>query len=391
MEAHCPGTLFIGGLNVGTNEKDLESVFGKYGHIVKVLLMKDQETNKSRGFAFVTFESPAAAKDAARDMNGKSLDGKSIKVEQAKKSSFESCRSGSPPPPKSRDSPRRLRGGRGSSGGARGPPREGHMDDSGCFLNFNMSSSRISLPVKRGPPPRSGQPPSKRPAPSGPVHRSSGMGGRGPLSGGRDSYGGPPKRESLSSRRDVRMSPRDHNYSTKERYSSRDCASSQDIRDYAPLPREYVYRDYGHSSSRDEYTSRGYSDRDSYGGGRDRDYSDHQSGGPYRDSYESYGNSRRAPPPRGPPSYGGSGRYEDYSSTRDEYGYGGSRESYSSSRSGIYSSSRDCVGRQERGLPSAMSRGYPAPRDSYSSSSCGTPRGDGRGGSRSERGGRSRY
>lgn len=38
---------------------------------VAVLLMKDRETNKSRGFAFVTFESPADAKDAAREMNGK--------------------------------------------------------------------------------------------------------------------------------------------------------------------------------------------------------------------------------------------------------------------------------------------------------------------------------
>lgn len=33
--------------------------------------MKDRETNKSRGFAFVTFESPGDAKDAAREMNGK--------------------------------------------------------------------------------------------------------------------------------------------------------------------------------------------------------------------------------------------------------------------------------------------------------------------------------
>ena len=33
--------------------------------------MKDRETNKSRGFAFVTFDSPADAKDAAREMNGK--------------------------------------------------------------------------------------------------------------------------------------------------------------------------------------------------------------------------------------------------------------------------------------------------------------------------------
>lgn len=39
--------------------------------ILSVLLMKDRETNKSRGFAFVTFESPADAKDAAHEMNGK--------------------------------------------------------------------------------------------------------------------------------------------------------------------------------------------------------------------------------------------------------------------------------------------------------------------------------
>ncbi|KAM8966175.1 uncharacterized protein ACOB8E_006694 isoform 4-T4 [Sarcophilus harrisii] len=71
VEADRPGKLFIGGLNLETNEKGLESVFGKYGRIVEVLLMKDRETNKSRGFAFITFESPVDAKDAARHMNGK--------------------------------------------------------------------------------------------------------------------------------------------------------------------------------------------------------------------------------------------------------------------------------------------------------------------------------
>uniref|UniRef100_A0A670KEQ5 RRM domain-containing protein n=3 Tax=Podarcis TaxID=42163 RepID=A0A670KEQ5_PODMU len=384
VEADRPGKLFIGGLNTETNEKALESVFGKYGHIVEVLLMKDRETNKSRGFAFVTFESPADAKDAARDMNGKSLDGRSIKVEQATKPSFETGRRGPPPPPRSRGPPRGFRGGRGGSG-TRGPPSRGSY----------LGSSRGPLPMKRGPPPRSGGPPPKRPAPSGPVRSSSGMGGRAPLSRGRDSYGGPPRREPLPSRRDVYLSPRDDGYSTKDSYSSRDYPSSRDTRDYAPPPRDYAYRDYGHSSSRDEYPSRGYSyssysDRDGYGG-RDRDYSDHPSGGSYRDSYESYGNSRSAPPARGPPpSYGGSSRYDDYGSTRD--GYGGSRESYSSSRSDVYSSGRDRVGRQDRGLPPSMERGYAPPRDSYSSSSRGAPRGGGRGGSRSDRGGgRSRY
>uniref|UniRef100_A0A2I2ZEN2 RRM domain-containing protein n=1 Tax=Gorilla gorilla gorilla TaxID=9595 RepID=A0A2I2ZEN2_GORGO len=354
VEADCPGKPFTGGLNTETNEKALEAVF------VEVLLMKDHETNKSRRFAFVTFESPADAKDAARDMNGKSLDGKAVEVEQATKPSFESGRRGPPPPPRSRGPPRGLRGGRGGSGGTRGPlSRGGHMDDGGYSMNFNMSSSRGPHPVKRGPPPRSGSPPSKRSAPSRPVRSSSGMGGRAPVSRGGDSYGSPPRRELLPSCRDDYLSPRDDGYSTKDSYSSRDYPSSHDTRAYAPPPRDYTYRDYGHSSSR-------YSDRDRYG--RDRDYSDHPGGGSYRDSYESYGNSRSAPPTRGPPpSYGGSSRCDDYSSSRD--GYGRSRDSYSSSRSDLYSSGRDRVGRQERGLTPSMERGYPPPRDSYSSSS----------------------
>ncbi|XP_033035405.1 uncharacterized protein LOC117065087 [Trachypithecus francoisi] len=61
-------------------------------------------------------------------MNGKSLDGKAIKVEQVTKPSFESGRRGPPPPPRSRGPPRGLRGERRGSGGTRGPPsREGHM------------------------------------------------------------------------------------------------------------------------------------------------------------------------------------------------------------------------------------------------------------------------
>ncbi|XP_054327929.1 RNA-binding motif protein, X chromosome-like [Pongo pygmaeus] len=137
VEADSPGKLFIRGLNTETNEKALEAVFGKYGRIVEVYLMKDCETNKSRGFAFITFEIPADAKDAARDMNGKSLDGKAIKVEQATKPSFESGRRGPPPPPRSRGPPRVLRGGRGGSGGTRGPPsRGGQMDDWWIFHKF---------------------------------------------------------------------------------------------------------------------------------------------------------------------------------------------------------------------------------------------------------------
>ncbi|KAM8966025.1 RNA-binding motif protein, X chromosome-like [Sarcophilus harrisii] len=186
VEADRPGKLFIGGLNPETNEKGLESVFGKYGRIVEVLLMKDRETNKSRGFAFITFESPADAKDAARHMNGKSLDGKSIKVKQATKLPFE-C------------------------GGARGPSRGGHMDR-GHSLNFNGGCSRGPVP-----PTQSEGPPPKKSAPSGPVCSSSGMGGRA----SRD-Y------ESSQDAGDYAPPPRDYTYldyghssSSRDEYSSR--------------------------------------------------------------------------------------------------------------------------------------------------------------------------
>uniref|UniRef100_A0A8C9J3N5 RRM domain-containing protein n=1 Tax=Piliocolobus tephrosceles TaxID=591936 RepID=A0A8C9J3N5_9PRIM len=129
-----PGKLFIGGLNTEPNGKALEAVFG---HYVEVLLMKDGEI-KSRDFALITFESPADANNAANDMNGKSLDGKAIQVEQANEPSFESGGRG----------PRRcLRCGRKGSGGARGHPScGGHMDDGRYTLNPNMSSSRTGVP-----------------------------------------------------------------------------------------------------------------------------------------------------------------------------------------------------------------------------------------------------
>ncbi|KAL1774446.1 RNA-binding motif protein, X-linked-like-2 [Sigmodon hispidus] len=388
VEADRPGKLFIGGLNLETDEKALEGAFGKYGRIIEVLLMKDRETSKSRGFAFVTFENPADAKAAARDMNGKSLDGKAIKVAQATKPVFESGRRG-PPPPRSRGRPRGLRGSRGGGGGPRRPPsRGGSADEGGYTGDFDLRPSRAPMPLKRGPPPRRAGPPPKRATPSGPARSGAGMRGRAAGSRGRDGYGGPPRRELPPPRRDPYLGPRDDGYSPRESYSSRDYPSARDPRDFAPSPRDYAYRDYGHSSARDECPSRGYCERDGYGA-RERDYGEHPSGGSYRDPFDSYGDPRGSGPARGPPpSYGGGGRYDEYRGCSPD-GYGG-RDSYRSER---YSSGRERVGRSERGLPPSVERSCPTPRDSYSRSGRrAPPRGGGRVGSRLERGGgRSRY
>ncbi|XP_032902417.1 cold-inducible RNA-binding protein-like isoform X1 [Amblyraja radiata] len=86
------GKLFVGGLNFDTNEQSLESVFSKYGQISEVIVIKDRETQRSRGFGFVTFENPDDAKDAMLAMNGKSIDGRQIRVDQAGKSSGDRSR-----------------------------------------------------------------------------------------------------------------------------------------------------------------------------------------------------------------------------------------------------------------------------------------------------------
>nr|XP_027808581.1 cold-inducible RNA-binding protein isoform X1 [Marmota flaviventris] len=97
------GKLFVGGLSFDTNEQSLEQVFSKYGQISEVVVVKDRETQRSRGFGFVTFENIDDAKDAMMAMNGKSVDGRQIRVDQAGKSSDN-----------------RSRGYRGGSTGGRG-------------------------------------------------------------------------------------------------------------------------------------------------------------------------------------------------------------------------------------------------------------------------------
>jgi len=80
------GKLFIGGLNFETNEDTLAAAFGKYGTIEKVDVIRDKETGKSRGFGFVKYDNIEDAKDAMAGMNGKTIDGRQIRVDAAGKS-----------------------------------------------------------------------------------------------------------------------------------------------------------------------------------------------------------------------------------------------------------------------------------------------------------------
>ncbi|KAB0389956.1 hypothetical protein E2I00_004219 [Balaenoptera physalus] len=73
--------LFVGGLSFNTDEQALEDQFSSFGPISEVVVVKDRETQRSRGFGFITFTNPEHASDAMRAMNGESLDGRQICVD----------------------------------------------------------------------------------------------------------------------------------------------------------------------------------------------------------------------------------------------------------------------------------------------------------------------
>uniref|UniRef100_A0A8I5NA94 RNA-binding protein 3 n=1 Tax=Papio anubis TaxID=9555 RepID=A0A8I5NA94_PAPAN len=80
------GKLFVGGLNFNTDEQALEDHFSSFGPISEVVVVKDRETQRSRGFGFITFTNPEHASVAMGAMNGESLDGRQIRVAHAGKS-----------------------------------------------------------------------------------------------------------------------------------------------------------------------------------------------------------------------------------------------------------------------------------------------------------------
>ena len=92
--------IFVGNLDFGATEESLRSLFAPYGAVTGVKLITDRDTGRSRGFAFVEMTHSGEADKAITALNGTNLDGRALKVNEAR--------------------PREDRGGYGSEGGNRG-------------------------------------------------------------------------------------------------------------------------------------------------------------------------------------------------------------------------------------------------------------------------------
>ena len=79
--------IYVGGLSWNTTDDSLTSAFSKHGEVSEVAIIKDRDTGRSRGFGFVTMADESGAKAAISALDGTDLDGRSIKVNEAKEKS----------------------------------------------------------------------------------------------------------------------------------------------------------------------------------------------------------------------------------------------------------------------------------------------------------------
>ena len=76
--------IFVGNLDFHATEESLRSLFERYGVVNSARIMTDRETGRSRGFAFVEMANEAEADQAINALNGYTLDGRALNVNEAR-------------------------------------------------------------------------------------------------------------------------------------------------------------------------------------------------------------------------------------------------------------------------------------------------------------------
>ena len=110
--------IYVGNLSFQTDEEALRTAFAQFGAVDSVNIVRDRDSGQSRGFGFVEMGNDDEAMAAMDQLNGSSLDGRAIKVNEAR-------------PKVERGGGGGGGGGRGGFGGGRGGNRGGGGRDRG--------------------------------------------------------------------------------------------------------------------------------------------------------------------------------------------------------------------------------------------------------------------
>ena len=75
--------IYVGNLSYNTSETEISELFSEYGEILSTKLIEDKYTGRSKGFAFIEMANEEDVYAAINALNGKELDGRTLKVNEA--------------------------------------------------------------------------------------------------------------------------------------------------------------------------------------------------------------------------------------------------------------------------------------------------------------------
>ncbi len=113
--------LYVGNLPYTVRDEDLQQAFSAYGSVNSAKVMMERDTGRSKGFGFVEMGSDAEAQAAIEGMNGQSLGGRSLVVNEARPMEARPPRTGGGGFGGGRSGGGGFGGGGGSDGGFRSP------------------------------------------------------------------------------------------------------------------------------------------------------------------------------------------------------------------------------------------------------------------------------
>jgi len=76
--------IYVGNLSYQASEDDIRQAFAAFGEVTSVAIIKDKETGRSRGFAFVEMANSPEGTAAITGLNGKDLKGRALTVNEAR-------------------------------------------------------------------------------------------------------------------------------------------------------------------------------------------------------------------------------------------------------------------------------------------------------------------
>jgi RNA recognition motif-containing protein len=88
--------IYVSNLSFNVTDEDLKDFFAPYGEVTSAQIINDRQTGTSRGFGFVEMTDEAASKKAIAELDGATVEGRTIKVSEAKAKADRPARAKSP-------------------------------------------------------------------------------------------------------------------------------------------------------------------------------------------------------------------------------------------------------------------------------------------------------